>query len=149
MQVDGEFRVRAAPDRVFAFFVDARRLVDCLEDPHTVEVIDADRFQGTITTGVAFIRGTFRFTGRYEERAPGRHLQTRLHGTGLGSGLDAVLIADLADAEGGSAVRWQAQIVLTGPVATIGERLVRSTIDRKTTALFENVRKTLEGVPPA
>ena len=149
MQVDGEFRVRASPDQVFAFFVNPTRLLDSLDDPHTVEAIDSEHFRGTITTGVAFIRGTFRYTGTYEEREPGRRLKTRMHGTGLGSGLDAVLTAELSDADGGTKVRWQADIVLSGPVATIGERLVRSTIDKKTASLFENARRILEGAPSA
>ena len=145
MQVDGEFEVRAPPEEVFAFLADPKRLLDCLDDPHTVEKVDADRFQGTLTTGVAFIRGTFRYTGSYEEREPGRRLKTRMHGTGLGSGLDAVLTAELSGAGGGTKVGWHADIVLSGPAATIGERVIKSTIEKKSASMFENVRKALEG----
>ncbi|MCI4351884.1 MAG: hypothetical protein L3K14_00625 [Thermoplasmata archaeon] len=148
MQADGRFQVRAAPEVVFAFFSDPRQLLDCLDDPHTVDSVEADRFTGTITTGVAFIRGTFRFTGRYEERIPGQPVQARIHGSGLGSGVDAVLLADLTAADPGTVVGWRADIVLTGPVASIGERLVRSTIDKKTAALFEKARERLEAAPP-
>jgi carbon monoxide dehydrogenase subunit G len=147
MQADGRFQVGAAPAQVFAFFSDPRQLLDCLDDPHTVDSIEADGFTGTITTGVAFIRGTFRFTGRYEERTPGQHVKARIRGSCLGSAVDAVLLADFGPADSGTAVVWRADIVLTGPVASIGERLVRSTIDKKTTALFERARQRLETAP--
>lgn len=148
MQADGRFQVRAAPTQVFAFFSDPRQLLDCLDDPHTVDSVAGDGFTGTITTGVAFIRGTFRFTGQYEERKPGEHVQARIRGSGLGSAVDAVLVADFTPADPGTTVVWRADIVLTGPVASIGERLVRSTIDKKTTALFEKARQRLGAASP-
>ncbi len=70
MHVEGQFTVRAAQAQVYAFFSDPRQLLDCLDDPHTVDTAQGDQFAGTITTGVAFIRGTFRFNGRYTARTP-------------------------------------------------------------------------------
>jgi len=149
MHADGGFQVRAPPAQVFAFFANPRQLLDCLDDPHTVDSADGEQFAGTITTGVAFIRGTFRFNGQYEERTPGQHVRARIRGSGLGNAVDAVLVADLTPANVGTAVAWQADITLTGPVASIGERLVRSTIDKKIAALFERVRERLEAAPPS
>lgn len=144
MHVEGQFEVRRDRATVFAFFTDAKKLVDCLDDPHTVEVQDPTHFSGTITTGVAFIRGTFRMAGEYTERTPPSHVVAKLHGAGLGSGLDAVISTELGEASGVTTVRWSADLTLSGPIASVGERVVRSTVDKKTQGLFDRAREHLE-----
>jgi len=144
MHVEGAFSVRRDRQSVYAFFVDARRLVDCIDDPHTVEVADETHFSGTVTTGVAFIRGTFRMSGEYTVRAVPDRVVARVHGGGLGSGLDATIATELAERDGVTTVRWMADLTFSGPIASIGERVVRGTVDKKTQGLFERARQTLE-----
>lgn len=148
MLVEGQFQVRAGPAQVSAFFSDVRQLLDCLDDPHTVDAVQGDQFSGTITTGVAFIRGKFRFEGQYTERTPGQRIVTKIRGSGLGSAVDATLSAGFTPAGTGTTVAWKADIVLTGPAASLGERLIRSTIQKKASALFEKARQKLEAAPP-
>jgi uncharacterized protein len=148
MHVEGAFTVRRDRESVYGFFIDARRLVDCVDDPHTVEVVDETHFSGTITTGVAFIRGTFRISGEYTVRAGPERVVARVHGAGLGSGLDATITTELAEAGGGTTVRWKADLTFSGPIASIGERVVRGTVDKKTQGLFERARQTLESGAP-
>ncbi len=145
MHVEGSFEVRRDRESVYAFFTDARLLVDCLEDPHTVQVIDDWHFTGTLTTGVAFIRGTFRMNGEYTERHSPDRVAAKIHGGGLGSGVDGVITTNLDESAGVTTVRWTADLSLSGPIATVGERIVRGTIDKKTQGLFEHARQTLEG----
>jgi carbon monoxide dehydrogenase subunit G len=147
MHVEGTFQVRAGPAQVFAFFSDVRQLLDCLDDPHTVDSVTGDQFTGTITTGVAFIHGTFRFSGQYTEKTPGQHIKTQIRGTGMGSAVDAVLSADFTSAGGGTGVAWKADITLTGPAASLAEHLIGSTIQKKAAALFAKAAQKLEAAP--
>jgi uncharacterized protein len=148
MHVEGNFEVRRDRDAVFAFFMDAHELLDCLDDPHTVQVVDPTHFTGTITTGVAFIRGTFRMTGEYvESRRPDR-VSAKIHGVGLGSGVDATLSTDLTESAGLTTVHWAADLIFSGPVASVGERVIRGTVDKKAAGLFENARRRLEPSSP-
>lgn len=144
MQVEGDFRVRSPAPRVYAFFLDPIAFTDCLDDPHTIRTVDPDHFEGTVTTGISFIRGTFRVRGTYGPRTAPAELHARLQGTGMGSGLDAELAIRLEESEGETTVRWSGEVRLSGPVATLGERIVRGSIDKKTVALFENARKRIE-----
>ncbi len=144
MHIEGDFSVRATPDKVFAFFGDPVALMDCLDDPHQVHAVDADHFEGTVTTGVSFIRGTFRVRGSYAARTAPTSLEAKIQGSGLGSGVDADLKIQLAAADGGTSVHWSGEVALSGPIATLGERIVRSTVDKKAAGLFDNARKKLE-----
>ncbi|HTT15624.1 MAG TPA: SRPBCC domain-containing protein [Thermoplasmata archaeon] len=145
MHVEGTFETAAPIDRVYALFRDPVAFTDCLDDPHAIHPTDADHFEGTITTGVAFIRGTFRVRGNYGPGAPNQSLTAHLSGTGMGSGLDADFAIQFAAANGKTQVGWKGDLTLTGTAATLGERMVRGTVEKKSTALFENARRKLEG----
>ncbi len=147
MHEEGSFEVRRDREAVYAFFTDAKLLVDCLDDPHTVEVTDEWHFTGTLTTGIGFIRGTFRMNGEYTERHSPDRVAAKIHGGGLGSGVDGLIRTDLGEAGGVTTVRWTADLTFSGPVATLGERIIRSTIEKKTQGLFDRAQRTLEGRP--
>ena len=144
MHIAGEFHVRSPADRAYAFFLDPVKFTDCLDDPHEIHAVDADHFEGTVTTGISFIRGTFRLRGSYGERKPSTEIHAHLQGAGLGSGIDADLALLFSETGGETTLRWSGEVTLSGPVATLGERMVRGTVDKKAAGLFENARKKLE-----
>jgi len=144
VHVEGDFHVRAPVAKVWAFFRDPVTLAGCLEDPHEVHATDATHFEGTMTTGVAFIRGTFRLRGSYAAETPATQMQVLLQGSGMGSGVDAALTVSFAELPEGTAVHWTGEIKMSGTIATVGERLVKGTVDKKVTALFAAARAQLE-----
>ena len=144
MHLDGNFVVHSPAARVYAFFLDPVAFTDCFDDPHQFHAIDADHFEGTLTTGVAFIRGTFRVRGSYTAKTPEEELRVHLQGSGMGSGIDGDLVLAIAEANGQTSLHWQGDLTLSGPVATIGERMVKGTVDKKAAGVFENARKKLE-----
>ncbi len=144
MRLEGTTAVRAPRERAFAFFLDPNALSSCIDDPHTVEVHDADHFKGTIRTGIGAIKGTFSWSAAMLERAPPGRARIKVHGSGMGSGFDIDATVEFLDAAGGTMVRWRADVTMGGPIATIGARLLQGTIDKKTAAFFDGARKKLE-----
>lgn len=144
MHIEGDFRVKSDAAKAYAFFLDPVAFTDCLDDPHQFRATDPDHFEGTVTTGVAFIRGTFRVRGSYTGRTAPSELRIHLQGSGLGSGVDADLVLDFRSEGPETALHWQGEVRLSGPVATLGERMVKGTVDKKAAGLFENARRTLE-----
>ncbi len=144
MHIEGDFRVNSASSRVYAFFLDAVAFTDCLDDPHEIRAVDADHFEGTVRSGIAFIRGTFRLRGAYTGRTPTSEIRVHLQGAGLGSGVDGDLVLSLSEAAGETALHWSGEVMLSGPIATIGERMVKGTVEKKAAGLFENARRKLE-----
>lgn len=144
MQVEGSFAVQAPQDRVWSFFLNPKELSDCLQDPHTIEVVDENTFKGQMRTGVAFIRGTFNFSASVVERKPPEKARIKMHGSGMGSAFDIDSIIQLAEAGGKTMVHWSADVAMSGTIASVGARLLKGTIDKKTNEFFENARKKLE-----
>ncbi len=144
MHFEGTFTAKNTQDRVYGFFLDPRELGACVDDPHTIEVQDADHFKGTVKSGVGFIKGTFKVNASVVERAPPKRAKLKVHGSGMGSGFDIDATLDVSQTDGVSTVHWAADVVMNGPIASMGARLMQGTIDKKTNAFFENARKKLE-----
>jgi len=148
MQLQGSFTVRAPRDRVWAFFMDPNALSACIDDPHGLEVVSEDHFKGWIKSGVAFIRGTFTGFVTIKEKVPPERARIVAHGSGMGSGADITSTIELSESDGQTTLRWTAEVTMSGTVASMGARLIRPTIDKKTNAFFENARVRLEGLTP-
>ena len=144
MHLEGSFTVRAPREHVWSFFLDPHALASCIDDPHTIEVVDENTFKGQVKSGVGFIRGTFTGLATIEERVPPERGRIKAHGSGMGSAFDANSTIELSESGGFTAVRWQAEVVLSGMIASVGARLLHGTIDKKTNEFFENARKKLE-----
>ncbi len=144
MRFEGTFAVGAPRERVWAFFLNPSKLSTCIDDPHTIEVVDEDRFKGTIKAGVAFIRGTFTWIATIKDRSPPDRAQIAVHGSGMGSAFDIISSLQLSETDGVTTVRWGADVQISGTIASVGARLVQGTTDKKTRAFFENARKKIE-----
>jgi uncharacterized protein len=145
MHFEGTFAVRAPRARVYSFLLNPKEFSACIDDPHTIEVIDADHFRGTVKAGVSFIRGTFTWSADVKERVPSERAQMAVHGSGMGSGFDVVANLAVSEAGGLSTVKWAADVQMSGTIATVGARLLQGTTEKKTNAFFENARRILEG----
>lgn len=145
MKVEGVFTVRATRDRVFSFLVDPNALSSCIDDPHTVDVTDQDHFQGTLSSGVGPIRGTFAWSAQINERSPPDRVKVKVHGSGMGNAFDIDAVAELTQEGLSTTVSWRADVLMRGALASLGARLMQGTIDKKTKDFFENARTRLEG----
>ncbi len=145
MHLEGTFTAKSPRDRVYAFFLDPQDLSTCIDDPHTIEVQDADHFKGTIKTGIGFIKGTFTVNASVAERSPPQRARLKVHGSGMGSGFDIDATLDLSESGGMTTVHWVAEVVMSGTIASMGARLMQGTIDKKTNVFFDTARKKLEG----
>ena len=144
MRQEGTFGVRAPQEKVWGFFIDPVQLQTCIDDPHRVTVIDDNTFEGEIRTGIGFMKGTFTGSAKIVEKEPPRRARIKGHGSGMGSAFDVDSLVELSESGEITTVHWSADVVLNGKIATMGARLLQGTIDKKTTAFFENARKRLE-----
>src|SRR2546428_12178008 len=120
---EGTFPVRASSTRVWSFFLRPQEFSSAIDDPHTIEVIDADHFRGTIKAGVAFIRGTFTWSATVKERVPPERAQIAVHGSGMGSAFDIVAPLSVSESAGLTTVERAADGQMSGTIGATGGRL--------------------------
>ena len=118
--------------------------MDCFLDPHTVEVVDASHFRGEASVGISFLRGKFRYAGEYLPFPSATGVKVRFHGSGMGSEVETELSADLSEVERSTHVQWSIELTLHGVARTLGDWLMRRTVEEKVDSFFDTARHRLE-----
>lgn len=145
LHLEGSLTIHASRDKVWRFVVDPHAVSRCLPDVQRLEVLDDGKFNAVVRVGVSFIKGNFAFDIAMLDLDPPRRARVKAHGGGLGSGVDVDSTIDLSEGDvKTTALNWQADVVVSGPIATVGARLLSSTVEKKTGELFECMKALLE-----
>lgn len=143
LKMDGTERISAPCDAVWAFVTDPEGVGHCLPDLQELQVTDPQHLVAFVRIGVGPVRGRFKMEVALEPAAG--ELGMRLKGSGMGSGLtmNARLLLLTADS-GGTALQWAAEAAVSGPLASVGGRLLEAQAKKTVEQLFANIRHRLE-----
>jgi carbon monoxide dehydrogenase subunit G len=110
-----------------------------------IEVVDATHFKATAKVGVGFITARFNVDMTFAELdAPDRALITA-RGQAPGSAVDATAEMRLSDGPDGTTVMdWNADVNLSGTLASVGARLIEGTANKMIGQTFDCMRAKLE-----
>jgi carbon monoxide dehydrogenase subunit G len=143
LQMQGTERIQASPEAVRRFVGDPAQVGRCLPDLEELEVVDGQHLVALVRIGVGPVRGRFKL--EVALGAEDGELSMRLKGSGMGSGLQmSSQMQVLAEAAGATALLWTAEAMVSGPLASVGERLLDAQARKTTQQLFESIRRTLE-----
>lgn len=146
LHFEGNLAIGAPREKVWAFVVDPRAVSRCLPDVQRLEVLEEGKFKAVVRVGVGFIKGDFAFDVSMSDLRVPAHAVITGRGGGLGSAVDVRSTVDLADGGSGTTrLDWKADVVVSGTIASIGARVLSSTVEKKTGELFECLKVRLEG----
>lgn len=146
LQWNGQERISAGKDKVWAFINDPASIASCLPDIQQTNVIDAHSFDATVGVALGPVRGKLKFKIALEPAAGGNHMDMKISGGGLGSVVDLIAAADLtAESDAMTILDWKGTASLRGPIATVGGRVVDAQARKVISTTFENVRTRLSG----
>lgn len=145
LHFEGTLTIGAPRARVWAFLIDPHAVSRCLPDVQSLEVLEAGKFKAVVRVGVGFIKGNFAFDVAMTDLNAPAHARLMGRGGGLGSAVDVQSTVDLAEHEGGTTrLDWKADVVVSGTIASMGARVLNSTVERKTAELFECLKVQFE-----
>ena len=145
LHFEGTLPIKAPREKVWSFLVDPHAVSRCLPDVQSLQVLEEGKFKAVMRVGVSFIKGNFTFDVSMLDLDAPRHARIKGRGGGLGSAVDVESTVDLASvAEDNTVLHWSADVVVSGTIATVGARLLNSTVEKKTGELFECVKAQLE-----
>ena len=145
LHFEGTLTIRAPREKVWTFLVDPHAVSRCLPDAQSLDLLDEGKFRAVVRVGVSFIKGNFTFEVTMLDLEALRHARIKGRGGGLGSAVDVDSSVDLADGEAGTTrMDWTADVVVSGTIASVGGRLLNSTVEKKTGELFECLKAQLE-----
>ncbi len=145
LHFEGTLTIEAPRAKVWSFLVDPHAVSRCLPDVQQLEILADGKFKAVVRVGVSFIKGNFAFDVAMLDLDAPRHAKITGRGGGLGSAVDVESAVDLADGEEGSTrLDWKADVVVSGTIASVGARLLNSTVEKKADELFECLKTQLE-----
>jgi len=144
LHFEGEFSVKAPRSKVFAFLTDPKRISACMPDLQSLEVKSPDDFTAVIRAGVSFIKGDFKMHFTTTEKQPPQHAKLVARGSGMGSTIDLQSTLDLAESDGMTKMKWVAEAVVGGRIASVGQRLLSGQAEKTIKQLFGCLQGQLE-----
>jgi carbon monoxide dehydrogenase subunit G len=143
MDITGSFTFNAPPDRVWALLMDPAVLSSCIPGCQRFEPDGVDRYNVTLTVGLAAITGTYTGTVVLTDMVPRTSYGLVVEGQGrpgFVKGSSAIVLR----AEGGTTVVDVSAAVQTGgPIARVGQRLIGSVAKMMLDRFFECLQSKL------
>jgi carbon monoxide dehydrogenase subunit G len=148
LQYNGQERIAAGLEAVWAFVNDPDKVGHCLPDVIDVTVHDPMHFDAVVAVGVGPVRGRFRFKFELQPDASAHRMNMAITGGGLGSAFDLTAGADIVAIDPSTTMlNWRGEAVMRGPVAAIGGRVLDAQAQKLITQTFANVRRNVTGQP--
>jgi uncharacterized protein len=124
MDISGSYTFNAPPDRVWALLMDPQILSSCIPGCDKFEAAGEDRYNVTLTVGLAAITGTYNGTVVLAEKLPYQSYRLVVEGQGrpgFVKGSSAVVLRPEGTA---TAVDVSASVQTGGAIARVGQRLI-------------------------
>lgn len=145
LHFEGTLTIKTPREKVWRFLVDPHAVSRCLPDVQSLEILEEGKFRAVVRVGVSFIKGNFAFDIAMLDLDPPSHARITGRGAGMGSAVDVESIVDFSEGEVETTVLdWKADVVVSGTIASVGARLLSSTVEKKTGELFECLKTQLE-----
>ena len=145
MKFAGTVEIAAPRDTVWAFVIDPNQVGQCGPGVESIEVIDETHFKATAKVGIGFISARFVVNMEMAELSAPDRAVIKAHGQAPGSAVDATANMSLSDgADGGTRMDWDADVAISGSLASLGARLIEGTANKMIGQTFECMKSKLE-----
>jgi uncharacterized protein len=141
---EGSEKIPAPYSQVWSFMTTPSKVAACLPDVVSTDIKDPTHFNSVVKVGAGPVRGNFNFEVTLEPKPDTKQVSVNIHGGGLGSVVDQVAVATLADqGDGSTTLDWSSDATINGPVATVGGRVLDAQAKRIIEYVFTQVRTQL------
>ena len=141
------FTVSAAPNAVWDFLLDPKRVALCLPGCESVEVEDATTYKVRLLVKVGFLSTTHTLRVEIVESNRPSHLVSRARGEDrkLASQVEVRTTLDLAPAAaGGTLVRYRSEVRVLGRLGSVGDAVMQVKARQLAGDFAANVRAAIE-----
>jgi len=144
MHYDGSFVVAANRTKVYEFATDPSRVATIFPDVSDVVVQDAEHFALRAKVGISSIKGAMDVKCMVVEKVPLASVKLKLMASGLSSGVEMESTFSFEDiSSGGTLVRWTADAVVAGLIASMGSRLTDSVAKKYIQNIVDSLKREL------
>ena len=131
MKVEGVKALTAPRDVVWAVVNDPAQMAKLMPGVESFEIADDRHWQAKvkIPLGLGGLRMSINFE-KTDERAP-EFAALHAKGTGVGALMDLQTRFHLDERDGATAMRWEADVRIAGPVGSMGQRVLQPIVNQQ------------------
>lgn len=145
MEFSGTQTIAAPVQKVWTFLMDVNNVANCAPGFQSLEVLGDEHWKAIVAVGVGPVKAKFTMDVTRPELAEPERMVVKGRGKAPGSGVE--LTGDMrlsALNENETRMDWTATVVVSGTIASVGARFMKSTADRLTAQFFDCLRNKLE-----
>jgi uncharacterized protein len=145
VKVQGERSFAAPRETVWRILQDPAQMAELMPGVESFDIEDDRHWRANVAIplGLGSLRMSINFE-KLEEREP-EFSQLRAKGTGVGALMNLVTQFQLTEASSGTAMAWEADVRIAGPVGSMGQRVLQPIVNQQVqqvlTALDAQVAK--------
>ncbi|WP_336037919.1 CoxG family protein [Halobacterium yunchengense] len=149
IEFSGDFDSDHAPEQLWNYFTDPEILAQCAPGCDHIEQESDAELSATIAVGVGSVKPTFDVDMVVVEADRPNRLVMHAGGDASRNSFETVAEMDLVDNDDGTTTAsWQAEVNVSGLIASLGQRALGSVAERLVNDFFEDVEDLAdEGVP--
>jgi carbon monoxide dehydrogenase subunit G len=149
MKITGAVSLSAEPKQVWDAIHDPAVLARTLPGCESLTGLGPNRYQMSITAGVAAVRGTYEGTVSLEDLEAPTSLRMRASGAGAPGTIEADVAVTIEGCEdGGTRVTYNADAEVGGPIGGVGQRMLSGVTKKMAGQFFAALDADIAGVRP-
>lgn len=143
MKFEGSFQIAANADHVYQTFKSVEKLTHCIPGVKNVKLIGTNQYEADMTVKIQFMSITFRVNGEIKTNDKEKIIEGSLSGkpnklAGLFQNRVMINVNELDEKQ--TRVDYWMDVKMMGRLASLGEILVRSTINKTAEQLIANLQ---------
>ena len=141
-------RIETTPEDLWATISDPVTLTECVPGAEAIERVSERRYTVDITRGVSHLTVSLSGEAEFVEMNPPDSVVTSANAFDSKTGSDFDILAAMeiqATDDGAANLAYTAEVVISGGVATMSNRLLRPIVKRDIGTYFDNVKTAVEG----
>jgi carbon monoxide dehydrogenase subunit G len=151
MKLRESFEVGQPVERVWEFLEQPQQVAACLPGVEALRVIDPDNVEVRLTQNIGPLSATFEAKVTVTERVPGQRVHFQAVGRSVRGAAGHVRTSNTVSLEGDgdhTTVVIDGDVVLAGPLGSVGQKVVAKQAGKVTAAFAEQLRLALDGGAP-
>jgi carbon monoxide dehydrogenase subunit G len=143
MEFSGTQTIAVPIDHVWAYLLDVSKVAACAPGFQSLEVLEPEHWKAVIAVGIGPVKAKFTMDVTRPEMHEPDHMLVKGRGKAPGSAVELLGDMHLSIDGDGTRMDWNANVIVSGTIASVGGRLMSSTAEKLTGQFFDCLRSSL------
>ncbi|WP_069803181.1 CoxG family protein [Thermogemmatispora onikobensis] len=145
MDFSGSQTIAAPIDKVWAFLLDVNKVAECAPGFQSLEVLGEEHWKAVVSVGIGAVKARFTLDVTRPEMHEPDHMVVKARGKAPGSAVELSGDMHLTAVDSNQTrMDWEAKVIVSGTIASVGARLLQGTAEKLTGQFFACLKTKLE-----